>query len=76
MSADNAEYGRLIKHPHSIGGTETQAPYIIVVPDADIVHAKARSAGWTILIEIKDEDYGGRGLTCADPEGHIWNVGT
>ena len=26
--------------------------------------------------EIKDEDYGGRGYSCSDPEGHIWNFGS
>lgn len=73
-SADS-DYGRLIKQPRSIGGVETQSPYV-VVPNADAVYAKATAAGWKILIDIKDEDYGGRGFTCADPEGHIWNVGT
>ncbi|HZF33304.1 MAG TPA: glyoxalase, partial [Candidatus Angelobacter sp.] len=23
-----------------------------------------------------DEDYGGRGYSCRDPEGHLWNFGT
>jgi len=27
-------------------------------------------------IEIKDEDYEGRGFSCRDLEGHLWNVGT
>ena len=27
------------------------------------------------MIEIKDEDYGGRGFACRDLEGHIWSVG-
>ena len=68
-------WGRLIRQPGEIGGAETQCPYI-VVSDADAVYAKARAAGATMLIDIKDEGYGGRGFTCADPEGHIWNVGT
>ena len=25
---------------------------------------------------IKDEDYGGRGYSCRDSEGHIWRFGT
>ncbi len=36
----------------------------------------AREAGWTIVIPIEDEDYGGRGFSCLDPEGRLWNVGT
>jgi len=74
-SAVDSQYGQLISQPDTIGGTETQSPYL-VVPDADAVYTRAKDAAWQILIEIKDEDYGGRGFTCADPEGHIWNVGT
>jgi uncharacterized glyoxalase superfamily protein PhnB len=69
------DYGRLIKQPDEIGGAETQAAYIVVT-DADAVHARAKSAGAEIVIAIKDEDYGGRGFTCRDLEGHIWSVGT
>ena len=25
---------------------------------------------------LKTEGYGGRGYSCRDPEGHIWNFGT
>ena len=44
--------------------------------DADQHYARAKAAGAEILFEIKDEDYGGRGYTCRDPEGHVWNFGT
>jgi uncharacterized glyoxalase superfamily protein PhnB len=27
-------------------------------------------------MDIKDEDYGGRGYSCRDLEGHLWNFGT
>jgi uncharacterized glyoxalase superfamily protein PhnB len=70
-----SEWGRLIKQPDQIGGAETQSAYVIV-PDADAIYAKAKSAGAEILVDIKDEDYGGRGFTCRDLEGHIWNFGT
>ena len=33
-------------------------------------------AGARIVIDIKDEDHGGRGYSCRDPEGHLWNFGT
>ena len=72
--ADN-EFGRLIKQPDEIGGMETQRPYLIV-SDADAVYQRAKAAGARIEIEIKDEDYGGRGFICRDLEGHLWNVGT
>ena len=69
------EYGRLKKQPAEIDGAETQAPYIIVA-DADAHYTRAKSAGAEIVMDIKDEDYGGRGYKCRDPEGHIWNFGT
>jgi uncharacterized glyoxalase superfamily protein PhnB len=69
------EFGRLIKQPDEIGGMETQAAYILAA-DADAVYDRVKKAGGKILVEIKDEDYGGRGFTCSDLEGHIWSVGT
>jgi uncharacterized glyoxalase superfamily protein PhnB len=27
-------------------------------------------------MDLEEKDYGGKGFTCADPEGHIWHVGT
>ncbi len=29
-----------------------------------------------IIIDIKVEDYRGRGFTCADPEGNLWSFGS
>ena len=68
------EFGSLQSTPAALGGT-TQSPYI-VVSDADEVHRRATAAGAEIVIEIKDEDYGGRVFSCRDPEGHLWNIGT
>jgi len=74
-SVVESEFGRLMKQPDEIGGAETQTPYVIV-SDADAVYSSAKAAGAKIVLEIKDEDYGGRGFSCRDPEGHVWNVGT
>jgi uncharacterized glyoxalase superfamily protein PhnB len=68
-------YGKLIKQPDEIGGFETQSVYVLV-PDADAVYDRAKAAGAEIAIDIKDEDYGGRGFSCRDPEGHLWSFGT
>lgn len=70
-----SEYGRLTAQPEEIGQRTTGGLYL-VVPDADAVYARARAAGAKILIDIKEMDYGGRGFTCHDIEGHLWNVGT
>jgi uncharacterized glyoxalase superfamily protein PhnB len=72
---NETEFGRLMKQPDEIGGAETQSAYV-VVEDADAVYARAKAAGARIVIEIKDEDYGGRGFSCYDPEGHLWSFGT
>ncbi|MET0632644.1 MAG: VOC family protein, partial [Xanthobacteraceae bacterium] len=76
-SASNidSEYGKLIKEPGDIGGAQTQTVYV-VVEDADAVYDRVRDARAQIVMDIKDEDYGGRGFTCRDPEGHIWTFGT
>ena len=47
-----------------------------VVDDADAHYAVAVAAGAVIVTDIKDEDYGGRGYLCRDPEGHLWYFGT
>jgi len=69
------EFGNLTKQPDEVGGAETQSPYL-VVSDADAVYQRAKASGSKIEIEIKDEDYGGRGFSCRDLEGHLWNIGT
>jgi uncharacterized glyoxalase superfamily protein PhnB len=74
-SASDSVFGRLMKLPDEIDGAETQTAYVIV-SDADLVYRQAKAAGAEILLDIKDEDYGGRGFTCRDLEGHIWNFGT
>jgi uncharacterized glyoxalase superfamily protein PhnB len=73
-SARDDEFGRLQSTPSALGGT-TQSPYI-VVSDADEVYRRAKMAEAEIVMEIKDEDYGGRVFSCRDPEGHLWNIGT
>lgn len=74
-SVREGEYGQLIKQPDEVGGIETQSAYV-VVSDADAAYARAQAAGWKILMEIADQDYGGRLFTAADAEGHIWSIGS
>lgn len=71
----DTDYGRLVKQPSELNNAVTQSAYL-VVKDADLVYGRALEAGARILLDIKDEDYGGRGFTCRDPEGHVWSVGT
>ncbi len=74
-SSGTGQFDGLQKTPAAVGGVGTQSPYI-VVPDADAHYAAAVRAGARIVYDIKNEDYGGRGYSCLDPEGHLWNFGT
>ena len=69
------EFGRLMKQPDEIGGAQTQTTYVIVT-DVDAAYANAKAGGAKIVIEIKDEDYGGRDFSCYDLEGHLWSFGS
>lgn len=74
-SVMDTEFGRLMKQPDQTGGVETQSPYLIV-DDVDALYARAKTEGAQIVLDIKDEDYGGRGFSCRDPEGHLWSFGS
>lgn len=72
-SARDDAFGKLQRPP--AGGVTTQSPYIIVA-DADAHHARAVAAGAQVVYPLTDEDYGGRGYSCLDPQGHLWSFGT
>ena len=64
-----------VQSPRAVGGP-TAGVYIVIDGDVDAHCARARLAGAKIIREPTDEDYGGRGYVCADPEGHLWSFGT
>ena len=68
-------WGALIRQPDAIGGVETQSAYVVVA-DPDAAYARAQAAGAEIVLDIKDEDYGGRGFSCRDLEGRLWSFGS
>jgi uncharacterized glyoxalase superfamily protein PhnB len=74
-SANNNEFHALVKSPMEIGGVGSQSVYIIVA-DVDAHYLTAIAAGAVVVIAIQDEDYGGRGYSCRDPEGHVWSFGS
>jgi uncharacterized glyoxalase superfamily protein PhnB len=74
-SVQDTEFGRLMAQPDDVGGVETQCSYLIV-SNADAIYESATGAGAKIVLDIKDESYGGRSFTCRDLEGHLWNFGT
>lgn len=56
-------------------GPVTQSPYIVVA-EIDAHHATAKAAGARIVIEIEDQEHGGRAYSARDPEGQLWNFGS
>lgn len=52
------------------------ASLYLVTDDPDALHARAIAAGARIIRDLRDEDYGSRGFSVADPEGNLWSFGT
>ncbi|GAB2725591.1 VOC family protein [Nocardia thraciensis] len=48
----------------------------VVIDNPDELYERAKAAGATITLELRNEDYGSRGFTCRDPEGVYWSFGT
>jgi len=69
------EWERLTAQPDEIDGRETQS-CCVVVPAVDEHYRRATAAGAEIVIDIADQDYGGRGYVCRDIEGHLWWFGS
>jgi uncharacterized glyoxalase superfamily protein PhnB len=67
-------WGERIVQPDEIDGRQTQACYV-VVSDCASHYARAKAEGAAIEEELETKDYGGRGYSCRDPEGHLWSFG-
>ncbi|MBF6436808.1 VOC family protein [Nocardia cyriacigeorgica] len=52
------------------------ASLYLVCDDPDALYERATKAGARIVRELRDEDYGSRGFSAADPEGNLWSFGT
>lgn len=71
----DGDWAKYMIQPDETGGRATHG-VCVVVADADAHHAQAVAAGAKIEIDIADQDYGGRGYACRDPEGHLWWFGS
>ena len=56
----------------NVGGSSAY----LVTEDPDDVFRRAVEAGATVVQDMVDQDYGGRGGTVADPEGNQWSFGS
>ena len=73
-SAQNRDFGPLVKTPREVGAS-TQSAYVIV-PEIDAHYRHAKAAGAEIVLEIQDAYYGGRLYFALDPEGNLWHFGS
>ncbi|HLZ79838.1 MAG TPA: VOC family protein [Sphingomonas sp.] len=74
-SLNDTEYARAapMKTVAEAGGP-TIGLYLIV-DNVDAHAERARAAGADIFLGPDDKDYGGRGYSARDPEGHVWSFG-
>ena len=69
------DFDQLMTTPREIEDRETQSAYV-VVEDADAHCERAVAAGAEVVLPLEDKDYGGRGYSCRDLEGHLWSFGS
>ena len=62
------------KSPQTLGGSGTGL--MLYVTDVDDTFQRAVSGGGKIVQAVKDQFYGDRSGTLADPFGHQWTIGT
>ncbi len=67
-------YGQMVTTLQDAGGN-TQCAYV-VVDEIDAHYQRAMAAGAEIVMEIADQEYGGRLYSAKDPEGYLWNFGS
>jgi PhnB protein len=65
---------RIAKSPRTLGGASSFVH--LYVADADAVIGRAIALGAKILLPIKDQFYGDRAGSIADPFGHAWTIAT
>jgi len=60
--------------PQTLGGTPVSI--CLYVKDVDVLAQRAIAAGAKVLRPVKDQFYGDRSGTLADPFGHVWTIST
>jgi uncharacterized glyoxalase superfamily protein PhnB len=56
------------------GARRTDSLYV-AVDNPDELFARAKNAGATIEMELRDAEYGNCEFACRDPEGNLWSFG-
>ncbi|NKE59256.1 glyoxalase [Lentzea sp. PSKA42] len=69
--------GSTVRSVGEVEATKEGAGSVYVVTDRpDEIHAQCTARGAVEIRGLRDEDYGSRGFTVADPEGNRWSFGT
>lgn len=74
-SASDDAFGKVQRPLESNDRPVSQSAYLIV-NDIEQHYEKAVETGAQIVLELEAQDYGGKGYTCRDPEGNVWNFGS
>src|SRR5262245_61858516 len=72
---EDTPFGKRMVQPDESGGVETQVCYLCI-DNARAHYKRAKAAGAVIVLDPDDDANRGRGYSCRDPEGHVWNFGT
>lgn len=73
MGGSESGEGEFKKLAHPAG----QAMLYVALDDDLQAHLeRARAAGAEIVMELREQDYGGADYTARDPEGNLWTFGT
>lgn len=72
-----SEFAIKMATPAETGNRVTQSPYV-VLNDKDLEehYNNAKKHGANILLELREEDYGGKNYSSYDLEGHLWSFGS
>ena len=74
-SALDTEYARAAKMKTVAEAGGSTIGLYLTLEDVDGHAERARAAGARIILGPDDKDYGGRGYSCLDIEGHVWSFG-
>src|SRR3984893_3975175 len=72
MADEHPEMGA--RSPQSYGGSPVSI--LLYGKDVDIMASQAVAAGAKVVKPVKDQFYGDRSGTFADPFGHVWTIAT
>jgi uncharacterized glyoxalase superfamily protein PhnB len=65
-----------VKHDRTFEVTPGSTSSYVVVDHPDEVWAAAQALSATVIRPMREEDYGSRGFSIADPDGNVWSFGT